>query len=66
MRTGPAHRSVHAKTGTTDYASALSGYVGSRYAFSIVENGNPVKIPAAERTQDRFAQVLARAAKSAS
>ena len=64
MRTGPAHGYVRAKTGTTTPASALSGYVGSRYAFSVVENGGPVNLAAAHRTQDAFAQVLARAAKS--
>jgi serine-type D-Ala-D-Ala carboxypeptidase/endopeptidase (penicillin-binding protein 4) len=64
MRTGPAYGFVHAKTGLTDNASALSGFVGNRYVFSVVENGNPVKTRAAERTQDRFAEVLARAAKS--
>jgi hypothetical protein len=30
-----------------------------------VENGSPVKIPIAQRTQNAFAQVLARAAKGA-
>jgi D-alanyl-D-alanine carboxypeptidase/D-alanyl-D-alanine-endopeptidase (penicillin-binding protein 4) len=64
MRTGPAHAFVRAKTGTTDLASALSGYVGNRYVFSVVENGKPVKILPAQRTQDAFVQVLARAAKS--
>ena len=33
---------MRAKTGTTDDASALSGYVGGRYAFAVVENGRPV------------------------
>ena len=66
MRSGPAYGFVRAKTGTTGQASALSGFVGSRYVFSVVENGHPVKIRAAQRTQDAFAQVLARAAKSGS
>jgi len=65
MRTGPAHGFVRAKTGTTENASALSGFVGDRYVFSLLENGSPVKTRAAQLTQDRFAQVLARAAKSA-
>jgi D-alanyl-D-alanine carboxypeptidase/D-alanyl-D-alanine-endopeptidase (penicillin-binding protein 4) len=65
MRTGPAHGYVRAKTGTLDEASALSGFVGNRYVFSVVENGSPVKIPIAQRTQNAFAQVLARAAKGA-
>lgn len=63
MRDSPARGFVRAKTGTTDNASSLSGFVGDRYAFSIVENGSPVKLKAAIRTQDAFAAVLARAAK---
>lgn len=62
MRSGPARGVVRAKTGTTDDSSALSGFVGSRYVFSILENGRPVKTGNAERSQNRFAQVLARAA----
>ena len=62
MRSGPAHRLVRAKTGTTDNSSALSGFVGDRYVFSVVENGRPVRTRNAERSQNRFAQVLARAA----
>jgi D-alanyl-D-alanine carboxypeptidase/D-alanyl-D-alanine-endopeptidase (penicillin-binding protein 4) len=59
MRSGPAHGLVRAKTGTTDNSSALSGFVGDRYAFSILENGFPVRAVDAERSQNRFAQVLA-------
>jgi D-alanyl-D-alanine carboxypeptidase/D-alanyl-D-alanine-endopeptidase (penicillin-binding protein 4) len=59
MRTGPAHRVVRAKTGTTSLASALSGYVGSKYVFSILFNGNPVPVYSAEAAEDRFAQILA-------
>jgi D-alanyl-D-alanine carboxypeptidase/D-alanyl-D-alanine-endopeptidase (penicillin-binding protein 4) len=67
MRTGPAYRHVLAKTGTTDRASALSGYATNasyqrRYVFSILMNGNPVPWWYARAAQDRFAQVLARAA----
>ena len=65
MRRGAAHGRVRAKTGTTDNSSALSGFVGDRYVFSVVENGRPVRTRYAERTQDRFAQVLAGAAASA-
>ncbi|HVS85002.1 MAG TPA: D-alanyl-D-alanine carboxypeptidase [Gaiellaceae bacterium] len=50
---------VHAKTGTTDRSSALSGFVGDRYVFSVVENGFPVSWTLARRAQDRFANVLA-------
>ena len=62
MRTGPARGRVRAKTGTTANSSALSGFVGNRYAFSILENGRPVRTASAEQSQNRFAQVLARAA----
>jgi serine-type D-Ala-D-Ala carboxypeptidase/endopeptidase (penicillin-binding protein 4) len=60
MRSGPARRRVRAKTGTTFRASALSGYVGSRYVFSILQNGSRIPWENARRAQDRFAQVLAR------
>ncbi len=59
MRSGPARGLVRAKTGTTDNSSALSGFVGDRYAFSILENGSPVRALSAEQSQNRFAQVLA-------
>ena len=59
MTSGPAYRNVYAKTGTTDSASALSGYVRSRYVFSILMNGNPIPWWYARQAQDRFAQVLA-------
>jgi serine-type D-Ala-D-Ala carboxypeptidase/endopeptidase (penicillin-binding protein 4) len=62
MQKGPARGLVRAKTGTTDNASSLSGFVGDRYVFSVLENGSPVRTGKAEETQDRFAQVLARAA----
>ncbi len=64
MRKAPAHGLVRAKTGTTDEASSLSGFVGDRYVFSILENGSPVRTLSAEQSQNRFAQVLARAAAS--
>jgi D-alanyl-D-alanine carboxypeptidase/D-alanyl-D-alanine-endopeptidase (penicillin-binding protein 4) len=64
MRTGPAHGVVRAKTGTTNNSSALSGFVGSRYVFSILENGRPVRTANAERSQNRFAEVLSRAAEA--
>jgi D-alanyl-D-alanine carboxypeptidase/D-alanyl-D-alanine-endopeptidase (penicillin-binding protein 4) len=52
---------VRAKTGTTSNASALSGFVGDHYVFSILQNGWPVSWMWARRAQDRFATVLARA-----
>ena len=55
----PARGHVYAKTGTTDLASALSGYVTTRYVFSVLQNGNPVPYLSARRSQDRFAQILA-------
>jgi serine-type D-Ala-D-Ala carboxypeptidase/endopeptidase (penicillin-binding protein 4) len=62
MRLRPARGLVRAKTGTTNNSSALSGFVGERYVFSILENGSPVRTLNAEESQNRFAQVLARAA----
>jgi len=56
----PALGTVHGKTGTTAIASALSGYVGSRIAFSVLQNGHPVQLAAAHAAQDRFATALAR------
>jgi D-alanyl-D-alanine carboxypeptidase len=50
---------VLAKTGTTSDASALSGYVGSRYAFTVLQNGHPLSYWWARRAQDRFVRVLA-------
>jgi D-alanyl-D-alanine carboxypeptidase/D-alanyl-D-alanine-endopeptidase (penicillin-binding protein 4) len=55
----PARGHVRAKTGTTNLASALSGYVDDRYVFSIVQNGRPVPYWWARRAQDRFVQALA-------
>ncbi|MGB2953622.1 MAG: D-alanyl-D-alanine carboxypeptidase/D-alanyl-D-alanine-endopeptidase [Gaiellaceae bacterium] len=57
----PARGNVFAKTGTTDIASALSGFVGHRYAFSVLNNGRPLCVWCARRAQDRFANVLAAA-----
>jgi D-alanyl-D-alanine carboxypeptidase/D-alanyl-D-alanine-endopeptidase (penicillin-binding protein 4) len=51
---------VHGKTGTTNAASALSGYVGTRFAFVLVQNGDPVDWTAAHTLQDRFVLALAR------
>jgi D-alanyl-D-alanine carboxypeptidase len=50
---------VLAKTGTTNTASSLSGYVRTRYVFSILQNGHPIPWWYARRAQDRFAQILA-------
>ncbi len=61
MRSGPATGVVRAKTGTTSNASALSGYVGDRYVFSVLQNGYPVSWTWARVAQDRFAAALAAA-----
>jgi D-alanyl-D-alanine carboxypeptidase/D-alanyl-D-alanine-endopeptidase (penicillin-binding protein 4) len=50
---------VRAKTGTTDIATALSGLIGNRYAFAVLENGSPVAYWAARIAQDRFVTLLA-------
>jgi D-alanyl-D-alanine carboxypeptidase/D-alanyl-D-alanine-endopeptidase (penicillin-binding protein 4) len=59
MTSGPAYRNVYAKTGTTDSASALSGFVRTRFVFAILMNGSPIPWWYAREAQDRFAQVLA-------
>jgi D-alanyl-D-alanine carboxypeptidase/D-alanyl-D-alanine-endopeptidase (penicillin-binding protein 4) len=59
MRGTAAAGVVLAKTGTTDNASALSGFVGDRYVFSILQNGWPISETWARLAQDRFATVLA-------
>jgi serine-type D-Ala-D-Ala carboxypeptidase/endopeptidase (penicillin-binding protein 4) len=59
MRHGPARGTVLAKTGTTSIASALSGFVGDRYAFAVMQNGHPLPYWWARVAQDRFATVLA-------
>ncbi|MFY9580699.1 MAG: D-alanyl-D-alanine carboxypeptidase/D-alanyl-D-alanine-endopeptidase [Gaiellaceae bacterium] len=59
MRRGPARGNVAAKTGTTDDASALAGFVRNRFAFAVLQNGHPLSYWWARVAQDRFAQVLA-------
>ena len=59
---GPGTRgTVVGKTGTTDLASVLSGFVHRRYAFAVMENGKPVQWWTARAAQDRFVQLLAAA-----
>ena len=55
---------MRAKTGTTDEASALAGFVRDRYVFAVLQNGSPVDAWAARLAQDRFVTVLARRASS--
>lgn len=52
---------VLAKTGTTNEASSLSGYVKGRYAFSIIHNADPLATWYAKQAEDRFVRVLAKA-----
>jgi D-alanyl-D-alanine carboxypeptidase/D-alanyl-D-alanine-endopeptidase (penicillin-binding protein 4) len=59
MRHSVATGVVLAKTGTTSNASALSGFVGDRYVFSVLQNGWPISWFWARTAQDRFATVLA-------
>ncbi|MGZ4394653.1 MAG: D-alanyl-D-alanine carboxypeptidase/D-alanyl-D-alanine endopeptidase [Gaiellaceae bacterium] len=59
MRKAPARGNVIAKTGTTDEASALAGYVRGRYVFAVLQNGHPVSTTRARTAQDRFATLLA-------
>jgi D-alanyl-D-alanine carboxypeptidase len=59
MESRPAYGAVRAKTGTTDVASALSGFVRRRFAFAILQNGHPIAETWARTAQDRFATALA-------
>jgi serine-type D-Ala-D-Ala carboxypeptidase/endopeptidase (penicillin-binding protein 4) len=61
MQRAPARGAVRAKTGTTNRASALSGYVRDRYVFAVLQNGFPVSAWSARKAQDRFATALASA-----
>jgi D-alanyl-D-alanine carboxypeptidase/D-alanyl-D-alanine-endopeptidase (penicillin-binding protein 4) len=53
---------VRGKTGTTDLACTLSGFIGDQIAFAVLQNGRPVATWAARAAQDRFVTVLARSA----
>lgn len=56
----PALRGVvKGKTGTTNLACTLSGLIGRKIAFAVLENGNPVASWAARGAQDRFVTILA-------
>ena len=59
MRGTAAAGVVRAKTGTTDNSTALSGFVGDRYVFSVLVNGNPVSWTWSRIAEDRFATALA-------
>ena len=60
MRGTVAAGVVRAKTGTTDNSTALSGFVGDRYVFSVLVNGAPVSWTWSRVAEDRFAIALAR------
>jgi D-alanyl-D-alanine carboxypeptidase/D-alanyl-D-alanine-endopeptidase (penicillin-binding protein 4) len=60
LRRRPARGRVIAKTGTTNEASALVGFVRRRYVFAILQNGSPVDYWSARAAQDRFVTLLAR------
>ena len=55
----PTRSRVIAKTGTTNAASALAGFVRRRYVFAILQNGAPVPYWTARLAQDRFVTLLA-------
>jgi serine-type D-Ala-D-Ala carboxypeptidase/endopeptidase (penicillin-binding protein 4) len=56
----PALRGVvRAKTGTTDLSCSLTGFIADRYAFVVIENGDPVYWWPARAAQDRFVSLLA-------
>lgn len=59
MRGTAAAGVVRAKTGTTDNSTSLSGFVGDRYVFSVIVNGNPVSWLWSRIAEDRFATALA-------
>ncbi|MGZ8687517.1 MAG: D-alanyl-D-alanine carboxypeptidase/D-alanyl-D-alanine endopeptidase [Gaiellaceae bacterium] len=50
---------VKGKTGTTNLACTLSGFIGRNFAFAVLQNGNPVSSWAAREAQDRFVTLLA-------
>jgi serine-type D-Ala-D-Ala carboxypeptidase/endopeptidase (penicillin-binding protein 4) len=59
LRKPPARGRVLAKTGTTSEASALSGFVSTRFLFAVLQNGHPLSYWWGRRAQDRFVEVLA-------
>ncbi|HEU0248796.1 MAG TPA: D-alanyl-D-alanine carboxypeptidase/D-alanyl-D-alanine-endopeptidase [Gaiellaceae bacterium] len=56
----PTRSRVIAKTGTTNAASSLAGFVRRQYVFAVIQNGSPVPYWSARAAQDRFVTVLAR------
>ena len=64
MRDTPAQGDLHAKTGTLEVASCLSGYVtaanGHLLAFSVLINSDSLDLAAAWQAQDAIGVALAR------
>jgi D-alanyl-D-alanine carboxypeptidase/D-alanyl-D-alanine-endopeptidase (penicillin-binding protein 4) len=60
LKRRPTVGQVIAKTGTTNHASALAGFVRRRYVFAVLQNGSPVPYWSARAAQDRFVTILAR------
>jgi serine-type D-Ala-D-Ala carboxypeptidase/endopeptidase (penicillin-binding protein 4) len=60
-RLWPLPMMVRGKTGTTDLACTLSGLIGEKYAFAVLQNGDPVPSWSARSAQDRFVTILAQA-----
>jgi D-alanyl-D-alanine carboxypeptidase/D-alanyl-D-alanine-endopeptidase (penicillin-binding protein 4) len=56
----PTRGKVIGKTGTTNVASSLAGFVRRRYVFAILQNGFPVPYWTARAAQDRFVTILTR------
>ena len=61
LESRPARGQVIAKTGTTQAASALSGFVRDRYVFAVIQNGRRMSHRWARIAQDRFVSALAAA-----
>ena len=55
----PTRGRVIAKTGTTNAASTLAGFIRRRYVFAILQNGSPLPYWSARAAQDRFVTILA-------
>ena len=49
----PTRGRVIAKTGTTNAASSLAGFIRRRYVFAIIQNGSPVPYWSARRAGSR-------------
>ena len=59
LRLPSVRGAVRAKTGTTNEASALAGFVRGRFVFAVLQNGRPLSYWWARVAQDRFVTALA-------